>query len=73
MLKGKAVSAAKILVTVIAMKREIYPFPAKGTVCMDQGFFLPGNLRKECKDRSENSHTLVLLCSDKTLNPEGLE
>ena len=41
MLKGEAVSAAKIPATVFAMEREIYPFPAERAVLIDRGFFLP--------------------------------
>jgi hypothetical protein len=48
MFKGKAMPATIILVTVIAMKREIYPLSAKGTVFIYRVFFsFPKKFRKE--------------------------
>jgi hypothetical protein len=47
MLKGEAMSAAKILVAVIAMERKVHPLFTKGTVLIDRGGFLPEIFRKE--------------------------
>jgi hypothetical protein len=42
MLTGKAVSAAKIPVTIFAVEGKVHPLPAGRTVLIDRGFFLPG-------------------------------
>jgi len=70
MLKGKAVPAAKIPVTVLAMEWKIHALPAESTVLMKRGRFLPESFFKECNNGCENSHKSVIASPGlKTFNP----